>query len=55
MRNATADVMVAHNTGVTPGVMRVEIEVTEIETDITMRKESMTPTLEILATEAGAP
>ena len=55
MRNATADVMVAHNMGIKPGMMRVETEVAEIETDVTMRKESMTPTLEILTTEAGAP
>ena len=55
MRNATVGVTVAHSTGIKPGVMRVEIEVTGIETDITMKKESMTPTLEILITEAGAP
>ena len=55
MRNATADVTVAHNTGTKPGMMRVETKVTEIETGITMKKESMTPTLEILTTEAGAP
>ena len=55
IRNATADVTVAHNTGTKPGVMRVETKVTEIETDATMKKESMTPTLEILTTEAGAP
>ena len=46
--------MVAHNTGAKPGMMRVETEVTEIETGVTMKKESMTPTLEI-PTEAGAP
>ena len=32
MRNATADVMVAHNTGTKPGVMRVETKIKEIET-----------------------
>ena len=42
-RNTTADVMVAPNTGVKPGVIRVEIEVTEIKIDLTMKKESMTP------------
>ena len=55
MRNATADVTVAHNTGTKPGMMRVETKVAEIKTGITMKKESMTPTLEILTTEAGAP
>ena len=55
MRNTTADVMVAHNTGTKPGMMRVETKVTEIETGITMKKESMTPTLEIPITKAGAP
>ena len=39
MKNATADMTVAHSTGVKPGMMRVEIEVTEIETDVTMKKE----------------
>ena len=39
MRNAIADVMVAHNTDTKPGMIRVEIEIEEIETDITMRKE----------------
>ena len=53
-RNTTADMMVAHNTGIKPGMMRVEIEVTEIEIDLTMMKESMTPSPEILTTEAGA-
>ena len=53
-RNATADVTVAHNTGVKPGVMRVEIKVTGIKIDLTMKKESMTPSPEILTTEAGA-
>ena len=46
---------VAHSTGIKPGMMRVEIKITEIETDVTMKKESMTPTLEILITEAAAP
>ena len=44
---------VAHNTGVKPGVMRVEIKITEIKIDLTMMKES-TPSPEILKTEAGA-
>ena len=55
MRNTTADMTVVHNTGIKPGMMRVETKVTEIKTGITMKKESMTPTLEILTTEAGAP
>ena len=55
MRNATADVTVAHNTDAKPGMMRVETEVAEIKTGITMKKEGMTPTLEIPTTEAGAP
>ena len=55
MRNATADVTVAHNTGAKPGMIRVETEIKEIKTDITMRKESMTPTLEIPTTEVGPP
>ena len=53
-RNATVDVMAAPNTGVKPGVIRVEIKVTEIEIDLTMKRESMTPSPEILTTEAGA-
>ena len=53
-RNATADVMVAPNTGIKPGVIRVETEVTEIETDLTMKRESMTPSPDILTIEAGA-
>ena len=52
-RNATADMMVAPNTGIKPGMIRVEIEVTEIEIDLTMKRKSMTPS-EILTTEAGA-
>ena len=55
MRNATADMMVGHNTGVKQDMMRVETEVAEIETGITMKKDSITPTLEIPTTEAGAP
>ena len=55
MRNATADVMVAHNTDTKPGMIRVDTKIKEIKTDITMRKESMTPTLEIPTTEAGPP
>ena len=55
MRNPTAGVTVAHSTGIKPGMMTVEIEVTKIGTDITMKTESMAPTLEILTTEAGAP
>ena len=53
-RNATADMTVAPNTGIKPGMIRVEIEVTEIKIDLTMKRESMTPSPEILATEAGA-
>ena len=53
-RNATADVTVAPNTGIKPGVIRVQIKVTEIEIDLTMKRESMTPSPEILTTEAGA-
>ena len=53
-RNATADVMVAHNIGIKPGMMREEIKVMEIEIDLTMKKESMTPSPEILTTEVGA-
>ena len=55
MRSSTADVMVAHNTDTKPGVIRVETKIKEIKTDITMRKENMTPTLEIPTTEAGPP
>ena len=55
MRNTTADMMVAHNTDTKPGVIRVETEIREIKTDVTIRKESMTPTLEISTTEAGTP
>ena len=53
MRNTTADVMVAHNTGTRPGMMRVGTEIKGIKIDVTMRKESMTLTLEIPTTEAG--
>ena len=53
-RNATADVMVAPNTGIKPGMIRVEIEVTEIEIDLPMKRWSMTPSPEILTTEAEA-
>ena len=42
MRNTTADVTVAHNTGVKPDMMRVEIEVIEIETDVTGDREYYT-------------
>ena len=55
MRNTTADMTVAHNTDTKPGMIRVETKIKEIETDVTMRKESMTPTLEIPTTEAGPP
>ena len=41
MRNAAADVMVVHSTGIKLGMMRVKIEGTE--TDITMKREGMTP------------
>ena len=44
MRNATADVTVAHDTGTRPGMMRVGTKIKGIEIDITMRKESMTLT-----------
>ena len=55
MKNTTADVTVAQNTGAKPGVMSVETKIKEIEIDITMRKESMMLTLEIPTTEAGPP
>ena len=42
MRNITADVMVAHNTGTKPGMMRVGTKIKEIKIDVIMRKESMT-------------
>ena len=38
-RNATADMIVAPNTGIKPGMIRVEIKVTEIEIDLTMKRE----------------
>ena len=53
MRNATADVTVVHSTGIKLGVMRVKTEVTGTETDITIKREGMTP--EILIMGAGAP
>ena len=54
IRNTKADVTVAPNTGVKPGMIRVEIKVTEIQIDLTMKRESVTPSPEILTTEAGA-
>ena len=53
MRNATADMTVVHSTGVKLDMMRVETEVTGTETDITMKREKMTPKILIMGT--GAP
>ena len=53
-RNTTADVTVAPNTSIKPGMIRVEIDITQIKVDLTMKKENMTPSPEILTTEAGA-
>ena len=52
-RNATADVMVVHNTGVKLDVMSVKTKVTGTKTDVTMKREGMTP--EILIIRPGAP
>ena len=48
-----ADMTVVHNTGV-KAEMGVEIKATEIEIDPIMKKEIMTPSLEILITGVGA-
>ena len=47
-KSITADVTVVHNTGIKAGKMGVEIEAAEIEIDPIMKKENMTPSLEIL-------
>ena len=49
-----ADVTVIHNTGVKADEMRVEIKGTEIEIDPIMKKENVTPSLEILITGVEA-
>ena len=53
MRNTAADVMVAHSTGIKLDMMRVKTKITGTETDISMKREGMTP--EILIMGAGAP
>ena len=53
-KSVVADVTVVHNMGVKGGEMGVEIEATEIKIDPIMKKESMTPSLEILITGVGA-
>ena len=53
-KSITADMTVVHNTGVKTSEMGVEIKDTEIEIDPIMKKESMTPSLEILITGLGA-
>ena len=53
-KSIIADVTVVHNTGVKAGEMGVEIKATEIEIDPIMKKDSMTPYLEILIAGVGA-
>ena len=53
-KSIVADMTVVHNTGVKAGEMRVEIEVSETGIDPIMKKESVTPSLEILTTGVGA-
>ena len=52
-KSIIADVTVVHNTGVKAGEMGVEIKATEIEIDPIMKKEGMTPSLEILIAGVG--
>ena len=49
-KSVIADMMVVHNTGIKAGKMRVEIEVAEIKIDPIMKKENVTPSLEMLIT-----
>ena len=44
---------VVHNTGIKAGEVGVEIKAAEIEIDPIMKKESMTPSLEIQITGVG--
>ena len=53
-KSIIADVTVVHNTGIKADEMRVEIEAAEIEIDCIMKKENVTPSLEILITGAEA-
>ena len=53
-KSIIADVTVVHNTGIKAGEMEVEIKAAEIKIDPITKKESMTPSLEILIAGVGA-
>ena len=53
-KSIIADVTVVHNTGIKAGKMEVEIKAAEIKIDPITKKESMTPSLEILIAGVGA-